>query len=155
MDYTSKIISLEKALSLVKSGDTVVTGLGAAGAGLFMENIHSLLGKVRDVKIVNCNPTHACDFYKAEYAETFAVDGWFFAPAMRKAHAQGNMAFIPNHLHLAATKRLCYRTPDIYVGIASMPDKHGYVSLSTSNTYEMKMILKPPFEGFRVLLKRK
>ena len=30
MDYTSKIISLEKALSLVKSGDIVVTGLGAS-----------------------------------------------------------------------------------------------------------------------------
>ena len=59
---------------------------------------------------------------------------------LRKAQANGNVSFIPNHLHLAATKRLCYRTPDIYVGIASMPDKHGYVSLSTSNTYEMKMI---------------
>ncbi len=140
MDYTSKIISLEKALSLVKSGDTVVTGLGAAEAGLFMENIHSLLGKVRDVKIVNCNPTHACDFYKAEYAETFAVDGWFFAPAMRKAHAQGNMAYIPNHLHLAAKKWLYRNRPNIFVASASMPDKNGYISLATSATYERRMM---------------
>ncbi len=140
MDYTSKIISLEKALSLVKSGDTVVTGLGAAEAGLFMENIHSLLGKVRDVKIVNCNPTHACDFYKAEYAETFAVDGWFFAPAMRKAHAQGNMAYIPNHLHLAAKKWLYRNKPNIFVASASMPDKNGYISLATSATYERRMM---------------
>ena len=36
MDYRSKIIPLEKALSLVKSGDIIVTGLGAAEAGLFM-----------------------------------------------------------------------------------------------------------------------
>ena len=140
MDYTSKIISLEKALSLVKSGDTVVTGLGAAEAGLFMENIHSLLGKVRDVKIVNCNPTHACDFYKAEYAETFAVDGWFFAPEMRKDHAQGNMAYIPNHLHLAATKWLYRNKPNIFVASASMPDKNGYISLATSATYERRMM---------------
>ena len=34
------------------------------------------------------------------------------------------------------------REPDIYVGIASMPDKHGYVSLSLSNTYEKRMIEK-------------
>ena len=140
MDYTSKIISLEKALSLVKSGDTVVTGLGAAEAGLFMENIHSLLGKVRDIKIVNCNPTHACDFYKAEYAETFAVDGWFFAPAMRKAHAQGNMAYIPNHLHLAAKKWLYRNKPNIFIASASMPDKNGYISLATSATYERRMM---------------
>ena len=68
MDYTSKIISLEKALSLVKRGDTIVTGLGASEAGMFMENVHTLLGKVSDIKIINCNPTHACEFYKPEYA---------------------------------------------------------------------------------------
>lgn len=140
MDYTSKIISLEKALSLVKSGDIVVTGLGASEAGLFMENIHTLAGSVKGVKIVNCNPTHSCEFYKPEYADTFSVDGWFNAPAMRRAHEQGNMAFIPNHLHLAATKRLYRNKPNIYVGAASMPDKNGYISLSTSNTYERRMM---------------
>ena len=140
MDYTSKIISLDKALSLVKSGDTIVTGLGASEAGMFMENVHTLLGKVSDIKIVNCNPTHACEFYKPEYAEAFSVDGWFFAPAMRKAHAQGNMAYIPNHLHLAATKWLYRHKPNIYVGAASMPDANGFISLSTSNTYERRMM---------------
>ena len=50
------------------------------------------------------------------------------------------MSFIPNHLHLAASKRLFHVKPDIYVGAATMPDKHGYVSLSLSNTYEKRMI---------------
>ena len=140
MDYTSKLISLEKALSLVKSGDTIVTGLGAAEAGLFMENIHTIADRVRGVKIVNCNPTHAGRFYAPEYVDSFSVDGWFFAPAMRKAHEQGNMAYIPNHLHLAATKWLYRNKPNIFIAAASMPDEHGYISLSTSNTYEKRMI---------------
>ncbi len=140
MDYSSKLISLEKALSLVKSGDTVVTGLGAAEAGLFMENIHTIADRVRGVKIVNCNPTHAGRFYAPEYVDSFSVDGWFFAPAMRKAHEQGNMAYIPNHLHLAATKWLYRNKPNIFIAAASMPDEHGYISLSTSNTYEKRMI---------------
>lgn len=59
---------------------------------------------------------------------------------MRPAHEQGNMAFIPNHLHLAATKWLYRNKPNIYVGAASMPDKNGYISLSTSNTYERRMM---------------
>ena len=134
MDYSSKIITLEKALSLVKNGDTIVTGLGAAEAGLFMENVHNLHGKVSNIRIVNCNPTHACDFYNADYADTFTVDGWFFAPAMRKAQAQGNMAYIPNHLHLASSKWLYRNKPNIYVGSASMPDANGFISLSTSHT---------------------
>lgn len=103
MAYTSKIISLEAALALVKSGDTIVTGLGAAEAGLFMENIHTIADRVKDVKIVNCNPTHQCSFYAPEYVDSFRVDGWFYATPMRKAHEQGNMAYIPNNLHFAAT----------------------------------------------------
>ena len=59
---------------------------------------------------------------------------------MRKAHAQGNMAYIPNHLHLAATKWLYRHKPNIYVGAASMPDANGFISLSTSNTYERRMM---------------
>lgn len=140
MDFSSKIISLEKALSLVKSGDTIVCGLGASEAGLFMGNIHTLAGTVSDVKIVNCNPTHACDFYKEEYQDTFSVDGWFYAPALRKAHGQGNMAYIPNHLRFAGDKWLYRNKPNVFVAAASMPDKNGFISLSTSNTYERKMI---------------
>ncbi|MBQ6733766.1 MAG: acetyl-CoA hydrolase/transferase family protein [Lachnospiraceae bacterium] len=140
MSYTSKVITVEKALSLVKSGDIIVTGLGAAEGGLFMESLHTIADRVKNVKVVNCNPTHTCEFYKPEYEETFSVDGWFYAPQMRKAHEQGNMAFIPNHLHLAAVKWLFRNKPNIYVGSASMPDKNGYISISTSNTYERRMM---------------
>ncbi len=140
MSYKQKIITVEKALGLVKSGDCIVTGLGAAEAGLFMENLHSIADRVKDVKVVNCNPTHTCKFYNEEYSDSFYVSGWFFAPQMRKAHSQGNMAYIPNHLHLAAKKWLCSNHPNIYVGSASMPDRNGYVSLSTSNTYETRIM---------------
>ena len=142
MSYQDKLISLEKALSLVKSGDIIVTGLGCAEAGLFMENIHTLAGKVKDVKIVNCNPTHAAQFYKPEYADSFSVDGWFYATPMRKAHEQGNMAYIPNNLHFAASKWLYRNHPNIFVAEASMPDEHGFISLSTSATYERQVMEK-------------
>ena len=140
MSYEKKFISVEKALSFVKSDDVIVTGLGASEAGLFMGSLHTIADRVRNVTVTNCLPTHPSEIYKPEYVDSFNVDGWFFAPALRKAHAQGNMAFIPNHLHLAATKRLHYVKPNIYVGAATMPDKHGYISLSLSNTYERRMI---------------
>jgi acyl-CoA hydrolase len=59
---------------------------------------------------------------------------------MRKAQKNGNVSFIPNHLHLAAVNRLTYDQPTVYVGNATLPDKHGYVSLSLSNVYEKRMI---------------
>ena len=140
MQYEDKYISIEQALEMVKSGDVIVTGLGAAEAGLFMGQLHTIADRVRGVKVTNCPPTHPSQIYDPKYVDSFEVDGWFFAPQMRKAHANGNMAYIPNHLHLACTKRLQFVKPNIYVGAASMPDKHGYVSLSLSNTYEKRML---------------
>ncbi len=136
-----KNITIQEALGLVKSGDYIVTGLGAAEGKDFMTNLHTVADKVKDVTVSNCLPMGAYEFMvNPEYKESFTTESWFYTPALRKAQPNGNVSFIFNHLHLAAFKRLCYRTPDIYVGMASMPDKHGYVSLSTSNTYEMRMI---------------
>ena len=140
MSYEDKYISVEQALALVKSGDVIVTGLGPAEAGLFMGQLHTIADRVRGVKVTNCLPTHPTEIYKPEYVDAFDIDGWFFAPPLRKAHPNGNTAFIPNHLHLAATKRLSFVKPNIYVGAATLPDKHGFVSLSVSNTYERRMI---------------
>ncbi len=140
MSCEEKYISIEEALSKVKNGDVIVTGLGAAEAGLLMGSLHTIADRVRGVKVTNCLPTHPSEIYKPEYADSFEVDGWFYAPPMRKAHAQGNMSYIPNHLHLAATKWLYRHKPNIFVAAASMPDKDGNISLSTSNTYELRML---------------
>ncbi len=138
-----KYIKIDEALALVNSGDYIVTGLGAAEGREFMTNLHTIAGRVKDVKVTNCLPMGNYEFFaNPEYKDSFVCESWFYTPGLRKAQPNGNVSFIPNHLHLAATKRLHYREPDIYVGIASMPDKHGYVSLSLSNTYEKRMIDK-------------
>ena len=58
MQYEDKYISIEQALEMVKSGDVIVTGLGAAEAGLFMGQLHTIADRVRGVKVTNCLPTH-------------------------------------------------------------------------------------------------
>ena len=139
----AKYVSINEALALVKDNDYIVTGLGSAEGREFMTNLHTIADRVKGVMVSNCLPMGAYEFIvNPEYKESFTTEGWFYTPVLRKAHKNGNVSFIPNHLHLASKKRLCYREPDIYVGIASMPDKHGYVSLSISNTYEMAMIKK-------------
>ena len=137
----AKYVTIEEALAVVKSGDYIVTGLGAEEGKLFMTNLHTIADRVTDITVSNCMPMGAYEFMvNPAYADTFTTESWFYTNALRKAQPNGNVSFIYNHLHLAASKRLHYRKPNIYVGIASMPDKHGYVSLSLSNTYEMQMI---------------
>ena len=139
----AKYVSITEALALVKDNDYIVTGLGSAEGKEFMTNLHTIADRVKGVMVSNCLPMGAYEFItNPEYKHSCTTEGWFYTPVLRKAHKNGNISFIPNHLHLASKKRLFYREPDIYVGIASVPDKHGYVSLSISNTYEMAMIKK-------------
>jgi acyl-CoA hydrolase len=140
MNYKNKIITINDALNMVKSNDVIVTGLGAAEAKLFMDNIHTIADRVKNVTITNCLPMSSGEFLKAEYKDAFNIDGWFYCPPLRKAHINGNISFIPNHLHLAGADRISHVKPNIYVGCATKPDKHGFSSLSLSNTYEMRMI---------------
>ncbi len=139
-DYKSKVIDLEKALSLVKDGCNIVTGLGAAEAKCFLGALHTIADKVKNVRVTNCLSVSEYDYTKPIYADSFKIESWFYSAKQRKAHAHGNLSFIPNHLHLAASKRLWAAHPDIVVVNASMPDKHGYMSIGLSNVYEKAMI---------------
>ena len=140
MSYKDKVITLEQALSMIKPDMNVVTGLGAGEAQLIMNSIHTIADRVKNVTITNCLSMAHGDFLSEEYVDSFNIDGWFFSPPLRRAFKNGNISFIPNHLHLAGWKRLDHVKPDIFLGTASMPDKHGFISLSTSNTYESQMI---------------
>ena len=140
MDISMKKITASEAVKKVKSGMMIVTGLGCAEGRDFLSQLHTISDEVSGVTVTNCLPMSDPDFMKKEYKNSFYVDGWFYSPALRKAHQNGNISFIPNHLHLAGIKRLAHVHTDIYVGACSMPDKHGYVSLSLSNTYEKRVI---------------
>lgn len=135
-----KIINVQQALDLIKSDDVIVTGLGAGEARLILSELHTIANRVHNVTVTNCLPMNHFEFMESDYKDSFYIDGWFFSPDLRKSFPNGNVSFIPNHLHFSATKRLAHRKPNVYIGSASSIDKHGYVSLSCSNTYERRML---------------
>ena len=139
--YKSKLIDIEGALNKIKSNDNIVCALSAAEPKEILSRLHTIADRVENVNITNCLPLNNYEFfYNPEYKENFFTEGWFFNPGLRKAHKNRNVSYIPNHLHLAATKRLAHRKPNVFLGTASPMDKHGYVSLSLSATYEREMI---------------
>lgn len=141
MNYQHKLITVDEALCLVKSGDKIVSGMMAAEGKAFLGALHTLPSTIKDIQVTNCLPMLDADFFThKEYADRFTVDSWFLSGALRKAMHNGNVRYIPNHLHLAATDRLVHMQPDIYIGNATLPNKHGFVSLSLSNVYEKRMI---------------
>lgn len=141
MSYNHKIISIQEALNKIKSNDHIVTGLAAAEARELLENLHTISERVKNVTVTTCLPMLLAEYFNnAVYKESFHMDGWFYTAPMRKAQSNGNISYIPNHLHLAGIKRIGHLKPSIYIGNATPPDQHGYLSLSLSNVYEKRMI---------------
>ncbi len=132
-----KYITAEQAVKLVKSNDHIVVGMTAAEPQNFMNVLHTVADQVKNVVVSNCLPILEAEFFtNPKYIDSFKVAGWFYTATLRKYHKNGNISFIPNHLHLAGKKRFEHMKPNIFVTSASMPDEKGFVSLSIQNVYE-------------------
>ncbi|WP_353892736.1 acetyl-CoA hydrolase/transferase C-terminal domain-containing protein [Proteinivorax hydrogeniformans] len=139
--YNKKLISLEEGLAKIKSGDNIITALAAAEPQQILSNLHTISERVKDVNISNCLPMQNYPFFTDEkYKDSFLTEGWFYSPGFRKAHKNGNVSFIPNHLHFAGAKRIQHRPCNVFLGTATPMDKHGFLSLSLSTTYEKEVI---------------
>lgn len=136
-----KYITAEQAVQLVKSNDHIVVGMTAAEPQNFMKVLHTVADKVKNVVVSNCLPILEAEFFtNPKYKDSFKVAGWFYTATLRKYHKNGNISFIPNHLHLAGKKRFEHMKPNIFVTSASMPNKDGFISLSVQNVYERDAI---------------
>lgn len=137
----SQFVTIDQIIDLVQSDMHIVVGSAASEPQAFMLNLSKAANRVKHVTVSNCLPVADADFYVNEkYRDAFFLDGWFYTAVLRKAHKHGNISFIPNNLHFAGKKRLDYREVDIFVTAATMPDKHGFVSLSLSNIYEKEIL---------------
>ncbi len=140
-EYKRKVVSVEEALNKVKDNDHIITGLGAGESRLFFRNLHRIADKVKNVIVTNCLPVENYEFFmNPEYHKSFLTNSWFYSAGQRKMHPTGAINFVPQHLHLALRKRLAHRKCNIYVGVATPPDRHGNMSLSLSATYEKELI---------------
>ncbi|VEU82714.1 acetyl-CoA hydrolase/transferase family protein [Acholeplasma hippikon] len=137
----TKYITAREAVEIVKSDDHIVIGMMGSEPQAFMNELHHVAHKVKNVTMSSCLPILEAEcFMNPEYKESFNVAGWFYTNTLRKVHQNGNISFIPNHLHLAGKKRFQHKKPTIFAMSTSMPDKHGFVSLSIQNVYEMEAI---------------
>lgn len=131
------IITIDQALNLVKEGDHIIAGMAGSEGREFFLNLHKVSKRLKHVSIDNCLPMYPYEFMVNEkYVNNFSVNSWFYSGDLRRAFKHGNISYIPNHLHFAGSKRLEHAKPNIFVGNCTVPDKHGYVSLSLSNVYE-------------------
>lgn len=142
--YNSKLKTIPEALKLIESSDFLVCGLGGSEPISLLNELHTIKENgVRGCELSNTLPFGNYEFMiNPEYKDTIHVNGWFYTGTMRKHHPRGHLSFQPQHLHLALTKRLDAMAGrrKVLLTTCSAMDKHGYISLSIGNTYEMQLI---------------
>ena len=104
-NYRSKIISVEKALELVKSDSCIVTSVAAGEPQLFLSQLHTIADRVKNVNVNLCLSLRSYPFFESkEYEDSFEIVSWFHGPGARKAQKIRKVTYCPNHLRYMAKK---------------------------------------------------
>lgn len=142
--YKEKLISIEQAISFIKSDTDIIVAQCASEPQGCMSKFHLAKERgVTDVKVFSVLTLKPYDFYmKPEMKGHFELCSWFHAPGSRQAlkAKTGTVTYVPNMLHRSATDRLKVRKPHMFFGTCTPPDERGYVSLSLGITYEKDII---------------
>ena len=137
--YRSKLISVDEAVSHIRSDNDVIVAQCASEPQGCMSRFHIVGDRVQNVRVFSVLTLKEYDFYmKKEMKGHFELASWFHAPGSRAAlkAGTGTVTYVPNMLHRAATDRIHAHRPDVFFGTCTPPDKHGFVSLALGITYE-------------------
>ncbi len=141
--YKGKLISIEQAVSLIKSETDVIVAQCASEPQGCMSQFHLVADKVKNVQVFSVLTLKPYDFYMLpEMKGHFELCSWFHAPGSRAAlkARTGTVTYVPNMLHRAASDRLKVRKPHLFFGTCTPPDEKGFVSLSLGITYEKDIL---------------
>ena len=141
-DYKDKLITVDEAVKLVKNDDNICFGWGFDHPKIFMDNLHKAITE-NGVEHFRCVPAvcpYYSEFMKPEYREHVTINSLYQTPAMRAALKNGaDLTFAPTAM-THGWKRTSRDHINVYVTETSMPDKHGYVSLSFDTMYSPRQM---------------
>ncbi|MEN6350887.1 MAG: acetyl-CoA hydrolase/transferase C-terminal domain-containing protein [Syntrophomonas sp.] len=136
-EYRRKVVPVEEALKSIKSHDEIVCSLASCEPVTLLSRLHTIKDRVEDVSVVNAMMLKNYEFFtRPEMAGHFLLNSWFYTEAPRLAHPMGNVSYIPMQLQDFSSKRIAYRSPNVFFGCASPMDRHGNLSLSLSTVME-------------------
>ena len=141
--WMNKVVSMDEALGRIMSRDSVVVGMAAAQPQGFLSSLHGIRDRVHDVKVVSCLLLKEYPFLadvRPDPDTPFRMESWYFGNSERELYKKGLVSFIPNNLHNAGREKIQAEPINVFVGTATPPDSHGFMSLSLCLVYEKDMI---------------
>jgi len=141
--YRSKLITIDDAIGMIKSGDTICAAQCASAPVGLLGALHKIKGRVKDVTLWHSIEFRTYPFFtEPDMSESLIYEAWFYGPAERNLHPTGRVTHQPCHLSQVVEKKLARRSPNVFWGTATRPDKHGNLSLSVGVVYEREVLEK-------------
>ncbi|NNF47342.1 MAG: acetyl-CoA hydrolase/transferase family protein, partial [Desulfofustis sp.] len=131
--YRDMIMSPNKALSEVKSGNRVFLGTGCGEPIVLVEALVKKSSKLADVEIVELLTKGDAPYIDRKYAETFKVNSFFIGRNVRELYQEGRGDYTPVLMFDIPALLRSGRLPlDVALIQVSPPDKRGKMSLGVS-----------------------
>ncbi|MDR1616948.1 MAG: butyryl-CoA:acetate CoA-transferase [Syntrophomonadaceae bacterium] len=142
-EYKSKLVSPEKAVQVVKSGDQVEYGHFAVNPsyldGYLAKRKDELKGVIVNsitfpgiAQVAECDPER----------DHFIYNNWHFSAGDRALHDKGLCTYIPFLFNELNTLYERYHDPDVFIAKVCPIDNKGYFNFGTSNSGEMTIARK-------------
>ena len=141
--YRSKVISLDDALSFIKSNQKIVASMAAAEPTGLFKNLGKVCANLSNVTVYCANPTKEYDCFTDDRLQgKLELAVMFLTAAIRKQQGRGIVHYIPQHLsqwvhHLTDNQQI-----NVFWGMCTPPDDRGFFSLGTNACYEPDLVRK-------------
>lgn len=128
-----KLVSLQEAVSVVKSGDRVFFQGAAMTPNTVIDALCERYKELSNVEIIQIHTEGSAKYTLEPYKSAFRINSCFVGGNIRDAVNFSNGNYIPiflSEIHLLFRRNIL--PLDVAIVQVSPPDKHGYCSLGTS-----------------------
>ena len=142
-EYSNKIVSSDKAVKIIKSGDRVLIGHACGEPSILVDAMVKRVDELRNVELVHMVSMGKAEYCKPEMAENFRFNSCFLGATTRKAVDEGRGDYIPCFFYempkLLTTRNLI----DVALIQVSLPDENGNCSYGISCDYTESGVRNP------------
>jgi acyl-CoA hydrolase/GNAT superfamily N-acetyltransferase len=146
--YADKLRSADEALKVVRSGQHIFVGSGAAAPQFLVERLTARSAQLHAAQIIHIMTLGIAPYALPPERESFRHNAFFVGPNVRDAVAAGEADYTP--IFLSEVPRL-FRSGRVPIDVALIqvtpPDAHGFCSLGVSVD-----IVKPAVECARLVI---
>ncbi len=127
-EYEKKKISVTEALEQIQSDMNIYVSVDMAEPVTILRELHTIAERVKNVTV--CSVLGPEDYpHLQDPRGNIRTEPFFYGPFTRRAHGTGNVSLVPSSISTLYRDRAAYRKPNVFIGLASPMDRHGFLNM--------------------------